>query len=75
MSAGKADGGIQQETLIPTNLNQVLSGAKFSNQDSGSKTSPYKNKFKAGDLNLVQQNSERLKTVSSPVKISYMISG
>ena len=54
MSAGKADGGIEREPLVATNLNQVLSGAKFSNEETGSKTSPYLNKFKAGELNLVQ---------------------
>ena len=75
MSAGKEDGGILREPFTNSNLNQVLSGAKFSNEDQGSKTSPYLNKAKAADLQLMQQNSEKLKEVSSPVKISYMISG
>ena len=33
MSAGKEDGGILREPFTNSNLNQVLSGAKFSNED------------------------------------------
>ena len=75
MSAGKEDGGILREPFNNSNLNQVLSGARFSNEEPGSKTSPYLNKAKAHDLQLINQNSEKLKEVTSPVKISYMISG
>ena len=40
-----------REPLVGNGLNQIVSGAKFSvNEESGSKTSPYKNKAKAGDL-------------------------
>ena len=53
MSAGKEDGGILREPFVNTNLNQVFSGAKFANEEPGSKTSQYVNKAKATDLNLI----------------------
>ena len=54
MSAGKEDGGILREPFVNSNLNHVFSGAKFANEEPGSKNSQYINKGKAADLNLMQ---------------------
>ena len=55
MSAGKADGGISREPLVANRIIKGASASKFARDDmSGSKTqSPYKNKGKAADLNII----------------------
>ena len=77
MSAGKADGGISREPLVSHGLTQGAGASKFSpHDDPGSLAqSPYgRGKGKAGDLAILQQNSEQVVN-SSGVKVSYMISG